>query len=118
MNSTHFLPRPLLSAIAIACLIAFGSLASAQAVDITSPGDPVVGVWFPYGGNNAAAPTGTTYYGQYHPEDEVEAQWFGRGGVEPVLGSSYGSYLTFMGPLTTGLGGPYAGFGSYAQGCS
>jgi len=84
---------------------------------VLETGDPVVGVWFPYNGNNAAAPTGTTYYGQYHPEDEVEAQWFGRGGVEPVLGSAYGGYLTFMGPLTTGLGGPYAGFGSYAQGC-
>jgi hypothetical protein len=85
---------------------------------VLETGDPVVGVWFPYNGNAAAAPTGTTYYGQYHPEDEVEAQWFGRGGIEPVLGSSYDSYLTFMGPLTTGLGGPYAGFGSYAQGCS
>jgi hypothetical protein len=84
---------------------------------VLETGDPVVGVWFPYAGNNAAAPTGTTYYGQYHPEDEVEAQWFGRGGVEPVLGSAYGSYLTFMGPLTTGLGGPYAGFSTYAQGC-
>ena len=47
----------------------------------------------------------------------MEAQWFGRGGVEPVLGNAYNSYLTFMGPLTTGLGGPYAGFGTYAQGC-
>ena len=84
---------------------------------VLETGDPVVGVWFPYNGNTAAAPTGTTYYGQYHPEDEVEAQWFGRGGVEPVLGSAYGGYLTFMGPLTTGLGGPYAGFGNYAQGC-
>jgi hypothetical protein len=84
---------------------------------VLETGDPVVGVWFPYPGNNAAAPTGTTYYGQYHPEDEVEAQWFGRGGVEPVLGHAYNSYLTFMGPLTTGLGGPYAGFGTYAQGC-
>ena len=84
---------------------------------VLETGDPVVGVWFPYDGNTAQAPTGTTYYGQYHPEDEVEAQWFGRGGVEPVLGSAYGSYLTFMGPLTTGLGGAYAGFGTYAQGC-
>jgi hypothetical protein len=80
-------------------------------------GDPIVGVWFPYDGNNAAAPTGTTYYGQYHPEDEVNAQWFGRGGIEPVLGGAFGNNLTFMGPLTTGLGGPYAGFGQYAQGC-
>jgi hypothetical protein len=80
-------------------------------------GDPVVGVWFPYPGNNAAATTGTTYYSQYHPEDEVHAQWFGRGGIEPLFGSAYNGYLTFMGPLTTGLGGPYAGFGTYAQGC-
>jgi hypothetical protein len=85
--------------------------------NVLETGDPVVGVWFPYAGNTAAAPTGTTYYGQYHPEDEVEAQWFGRGGIEPVLGHSYNSYLTFMGPLTTGLGGAYAGFGTYAQGC-
>lgn len=84
---------------------------------VLETGDPVVGVWFPYPGNTAAAPTGTTYYGQYHPEDEVHAQWFGRGGIEPVLGSAYGGYLTFMGPLTTGLGGPFAGFGTYAQGC-
>jgi hypothetical protein len=80
-------------------------------------GDPVVGVWFPYAGNTAAAPTGTTYYGQYHPEDEVEAQWFGRGGIEPLLGAAFDNYLTFMGPLTTGLGGPFAGFGTYAHGC-
>lgn len=84
---------------------------------VLETGDPVVGVWFPYGGNTAAAPAGTTYYGQYHPEDEVFAQWYGRGGVESVLGSAYNGYLTFMGPLTTGLGGGYAGFGSYAQGC-
>jgi hypothetical protein len=84
---------------------------------VLETGDPVVGVWFPYGGNTVGSEDGYNYYGQYHPEDEVEAQWFGRGGVEPVLGSAYGNYLTFMGPLTTGLGGPYAGFGSYAQGC-
>ena len=85
--------------------------------NVLETGDPVVGVWFPYDGNTAQAPTGTTYYGQYHPEDEVHAQWFGRGGLEPVLGPAYGGYLTFMGPLTTGLGGAYAGFGTYAQGC-
>ncbi|HEY6835462.1 MAG TPA: hypothetical protein VI142_03245 [Gaiellaceae bacterium] len=84
---------------------------------VLETGDPVVGVWFPYDGNTAQAPTGTTYYGQYHPEDEVEAQWFGRGGVESAIGSAYNNYLTFMGTLTTGLGGPYAGFGTYAQGC-
>jgi hypothetical protein len=84
---------------------------------VLETGDPVVGPWFPYNGNTAAAPTGTTYYGQYHPEDEVFAQWFGRGGVEQVLGPAYGNHLTFMGPLLTGLGGPYAGFGTYATGC-
>jgi hypothetical protein len=47
----------------------------------------------------------------------VNAQWFGRGGIEPLLGFAYNGNLTFMGPLTTGLGGAYAGFGSYAQGC-
>jgi hypothetical protein len=80
-------------------------------------GDPVVGVWFPYSGNTASAPTGTTYYGQYHPEDEVDAQWFGRGGIEPVLGSAYTGRLTFMGSRTTSISSAYAGFGSYAQGC-
>ena len=85
--------------------------------NVLETGDPVVGPWFPYPGNTAAAPTGTTYYGQYHPEDEVFAQWFGRGGIEPVLGSAYHGYLQFMGPLLTDLGGPYADFLTYAQGC-
>jgi hypothetical protein len=68
-------------------------------------------------GNAVGAEDGYNYHGQYHPEDEVFAQWFGRGGVEPVVGPSWDGRLTFMGPRTTGLGGPYAGFGSYAQGC-
>jgi hypothetical protein len=84
---------------------------------VLETGDPVVGVWFPYDGNTVGTEDGYNYYGQYHPEDEVNAQWFGRGGVEPVLGAAYSDNLTFMGSLTTGLGGPYAGFGSYAQGC-
>jgi hypothetical protein len=89
---------------------------------VLETGDPVVGVWFPYSGNNAAATQGTTYYGQYHPEDEVDAQWFGRGGVEPVLGAPYpnkdgSERLTFMGTRTTGLGGPFTAFGTYATGC-
>ena len=84
---------------------------------VLETGDPVVGVWFPYDGNTVGTEDGYNYYGQYHPEDEVNAQWFGRGGVEPVLGAAYNNYLTFMGPLTTGLGGLYTGFGSYAQGC-
>jgi len=85
---------------------------------VLETGDPVVGVWFPLSGNNEGATDGYNYYSQYHPEDEVYAQWFGRGGIEPLFGSAYNGNLTFMGPLTTGIGGPYTGFGSYAQGCS
>jgi hypothetical protein len=84
---------------------------------VLETGDPVVGVWFPYSGNTVGSQDGYNYYGQYHPEDEVNAQWFGRGGVESAVGPAYNNHLTFMGPLTTGLGGAYAGFGSYAQGC-
>ena len=84
---------------------------------VLETGDPVVGVWFPYSGNTVGSEDGYNYYGQYHPEDEVNAQWFGRGGVESAIGPAYNNHLTFMGPLTTGLGGPFAGFGSYAQGC-
>ena len=81
-------------------------------------GDPVVGLWYGLDGNNEGATDGYNYYSQYHPEDEVFAQWYGRGGIEPVLGPTWDGRLTFDGSLTTGLGGPYAGFGSYAQGCS
>jgi hypothetical protein len=85
-------------------------------------GDPVVGVWFPYDGNTVGTADGFNYYGQYHPEDEVFAQWFARGGAEPVLGSAFpntdGSQrLTFMGTRTTSINPAYGGFGSYAQGC-
>jgi hypothetical protein len=75
-------------------------------------GDPVVGVWFGLDGNGD-----TNAYGQWHPEDEVFAQWYGRGGVEPVLGPSWDGRLTFMGPRTTSINTAYAGFGSYAKGC-
>jgi hypothetical protein len=84
---------------------------------VLETGDPVVGVWFPYAGNNVGATDGYNYYGQYHPEDEVNAQWFGHGGVEAAGYTSYNHYLTFMGPLTTNLGGPFAGFGDYSEGC-
>lgn len=83
---------------------------------VLETGDPVVGVWFPLAGNTTA--DGYDYYGEYHPEDEVFAQWFGRGGVEAAGFHALDSRLTFMGGRTTGLGGPYAGFASYAQGCS
>jgi hypothetical protein len=82
---------------------------------VLETGDPVVGVWFPLAGNTTA--DGYDYYGEYHPEDEVFAQWFGRGGVEAAGFHSWDGRLTFMGPRTTGIGGPYTGFGSYAQGC-
>jgi hypothetical protein len=61
-------------------------------------GDPVVGIWFGMNGN-----TDTNAYGQWHPEDEVFAQWFARGGIEPVLGPSWDGRMTFMGPGTTGI---------------
>jgi hypothetical protein len=59
----------------------------------------------------------------WHPEDEVFAQWFGRGGIEPVLGAALpntdgSKRLTFMGLRTSkGIGGPFAGFANYALGC-
>jgi hypothetical protein len=59
----------------------------------------------------------------WHPEDEVLAQWFGRGGVENELGAAVpntdgSKRLTFMGLRTTvGIGGLYAGFADYAKGC-
>jgi hypothetical protein len=84
-------------------------------------GDPVVGVWFGLPGNTYA--TDSNSQGMWHPEDEVFAQWFGRGGIEQVLGPSWDGRLTFMGPRTTSIviGGPnpnaYASFAKYAQGC-
>jgi hypothetical protein len=84
-------------------------------------GDPVVGVWFGLGGNSYA--TDSASQGMWHPEDEVFAQWFGRGGIEPVLGAALpntdgSKRLTFMGLRTSkGIGGPFAGFANYALGC-
>jgi hypothetical protein len=80
-------------------------------------GDPVVGAWYPLTGNNAGANDTYNYYGQYHPEEEVNAQWFGRGGVEAAGFHSYNNNLTFMGPLTIALGGPWAAFAHYANDC-
>jgi hypothetical protein len=75
-------------------------------------GDPVVGLWFGLNGN-----TDVNAYGQWHPEDEVFAQWFGRGGIEPVLGSSWDGRFTFDGPRTTGLGPPLTAFLTWAHNC-
>lgn len=82
---------------------------------VLETGDPVVGVWFPLAGNTTS--DGNDYYGEYHPEEEVFAQWFGHGGVETAGFRSFTNRLTFMGARTTSLGGPYAGFGTYSQGC-
>ena len=75
-------------------------------------GDPVVGLWFGLNGNSDL-----NAYGQWHPEDEVFAQWFGRSGVEKVLGSSWDGRFTFDGPRTTGLGFPLDAFLTWAHNC-
>jgi hypothetical protein len=85
---------------------------------ILETGDPVVGAWFGLNGNNEGATDGYNYYGQYHPEDEVFAQWFGHGGVEPEVGAAFAGNLTFMGSLTTvNIGGPFTVFSDYSPGC-
>jgi hypothetical protein len=80
-------------------------------------GDPVVGDWYPLSGNTAGATDTYNYYGEYHPEEEVNAQWFGCGGVEAAGPHSYNNNLTFMGPLTIAIGGPWADFAHYANDC-
>src|SRR4029077_4517611 len=76
-------------------------------------GDPVVGDWYGLNCNNDA-----NAYGQWHPEDLVFAQWFGHGGVEPVMGASWDGRETFMGPLNTGISPLYAAtFNGYSPGC-
>jgi hypothetical protein len=80
---------------------------------VLETGDPVVGVWYGLNGNSDA-----NAYGQWHPEDLVFAQWFGDGGIEPVMGSSWDGRLTFMGPATTGISAVYAAtFGTYSPTC-
>lgn len=77
-------------------------------------GDPVVGVWYGLPGNTFDANAG----GLWHPEDLVFAQWFGDGGIEPVLGSSFDGRLTFMGPENTIISPLYAAtFGTYSPTC-
>jgi hypothetical protein len=85
--------------------------------DVLETGDPVVGVWFPLDGNKTGSEDGYNYYGQYHPEEEVFGQWYAHGAMEQLGYNSWDGRLTFMGPRTTGLGGAYAGFGTYSQGC-
>jgi hypothetical protein len=84
---------------------------------VLETGDPVVGVWFPLAGNKTGAQDGYQYYGQYHPEEEVFGQWYAHGAMEALGLHSWDGRLTFMGPRTTALGGPYADFGTYSHGC-
>lgn len=80
---------------------------------VLETGDPVVGVWFGLPGN-----TDPTAEGLWHPEDLVFAQWYGHGGVEPVLGASWDGRKTFMGPANTSISPVYAAtFGGYSPGC-
>ena len=80
-------------------------------------GDPVVGDWYPLDGNRTGSADGYEYYGQYHPEEEVFGQWFAHGAMEALGYHSWDGRLTFMGPRTTSLGGPWADFADYSQGC-
>jgi hypothetical protein len=74
-------------------------------------GDPLAGVWFPVAGNpNAAAGN------VWHPQDELFLNWFARDGEASGLAPADGRY-SFAGPMTTGIGGPYAAFGHSAQAC-
>jgi hypothetical protein len=84
---------------------------------VLETGDPVVGDWFPLGTNKTGAEDGYQYYGQYHPEEEVFGQWFAHGAMEAQGLRSWDGRLTFMGPRTTALGGPWADFGTYSHGC-
>jgi hypothetical protein len=47
----------------------------------------------------------------------VFLNWFARNGQPAGLSPWNPSYFTFMGPRTTSIGGPFAAFGSVAQGC-
>lgn len=79
---------------------------------VLETGDPVVGVWFPLSGNPDAEA-----HNVWHPEDEVNANWFARNGTTPLGLNSWDGRYTFMGARTTSINSAYAGFGSVAQGC-
>jgi hypothetical protein len=84
---------------------------------VLETGDPVVGPWYGLDGNTTGKADGYEYYGQYHPEEEVFAQWFAHGALEAQGYHSWDGRLTFMGLRLTGLGGPWLGFNDYSQGC-
>ena len=69
-------------------------------------GDPVVGDWYPLNGNKTSRSDGYNYYGQYHPEEEVFAQWYAHGALEAQGYNSWDGRLTFMGSRTTLAGRP------------
>jgi hypothetical protein len=74
-------------------------------------GDVVAGVWFPMPGNPNAAAGGV-----WHPQDEAFLNWFARNGQAPGLAPPDGRF-TYMGPFTTGIGGPFGAFWLPAQAC-
>ncbi|TMC72717.1 MAG: hypothetical protein E6J18_04460 [Chloroflexi bacterium] len=74
-------------------------------------GDPVTGLWFPMAGNPDPAARGV-----WHPEDVVFLNWFARDGQDAALAPADGRY-TYMGHLTTMLGGPFLGFGILPHSC-
>jgi len=84
---------------------------------VLETGDPVVGDWYPLDGNKTSKSDGYNYYGQYHPEEEVFAQWYAHGALEAQGYNSWDGRLTFMGSRTTSLGGPWADFANYSHGC-
>jgi hypothetical protein len=84
---------------------------------VLETGDPVVGDWYPLSGNRVGRSDGYNYYGQYHPEEEVFGQWYAHGAMEALGYRSWDGRLTFMGPRTIALGGPWADFANYSHGC-
>ena len=78
---------------------------------ILETGDPVTGVWFPLPGNPNVAAGGV-----WHPEDVAFLNWFARDGEASGLAPADARY-TYMGALTTGIGGPFAAFGQAAHAC-
>lgn len=79
---------------------------------VLETGDPVVGVWFPMSGNPDPAA-----YGLWHPEDEVNANWFARNGTSALGLQSWDGRYTFMGPRTTSIPGGFEAFKTIASGC-
>jgi len=71
-------------------------------------GDPLVGVGIPVPGAAAG------FF--WRPQDELFLNWFARDGEAPGLAPTPHQY-TFAGPMTTGMGVPFAAFGYSATAC-